>query len=170
MRAQVSISTPYTMEHNPKLAAKQRNLFNCLLLAYLVKLPLATIIFINQYSMVTYEMSCLSVISNAYGTWKSLYSAATIGFLVIANLVRHQSAVRHCPVQTEQTAAMATLDKPLHREFEYYNPSMNFKIPHTMLVGWWCLRLLYCKKTHISGFKYENSYNVKTEEYQNRRA
>lgn len=123
------------MEHNPKLAAKQHNLFNYLLLAYLVGLPLATIILINQYSMVTYEISCLSVISNAYDTRKSLYSAATIGFLVIANLERHQSAMRHCPVQTEQTAAMATLDKPLHREFEYLNPFMNLKIPHTMLCG-----------------------------------
>lgn len=56
------------MEHNTKLAAKQHNLFNYLLLAYLVGLPLATIIVINQYFMVTYEMSCLSVISNAYGT------------------------------------------------------------------------------------------------------
>lgn len=122
MRVQVSISTPYNMEHNPMLADKQRNLFNYLLLAYLVGLPLATIIFINQYSMVTYEMPCVSVISNAYGTQKSLYSAATIGFLVIANLERHHSAMLHCPVQTEQTAAMAALYKPLHREFEYLQP------------------------------------------------
>ena len=85
--------------------------------------------------MVTYEMSCLSVISNAYGTQKSLYSAATIDFLVIANLEHHHSAMHHCSVQTEQTTAMATLDKPLHREFEYYNRYMNLKIPHTMLVG-----------------------------------
>lgn len=41
------------MEHNTKLAAKQHNLFNYLLLAYLVGLPLATIIVINQYFMVT---------------------------------------------------------------------------------------------------------------------
>lgn len=69
--------------------------------------------------MVTCEMSCLSVISNAYGTQKSLYSAATIGFLVIANLECHHSAMHHGPMQSEQTVAMAPLDKPLHIEFEY---------------------------------------------------
>lgn len=122
MQAQLSISTAYNMEHNSKLAAKQHNSFNYLLLAYLVGLPLTTIIFINQYSMVTYEMSRLNVISNAYGTRKSLYSAATVGFLVIENLEHHLSAVCYCPVQTEQTAAMVTLYKPLHREFEYLQP------------------------------------------------
>lgn len=66
------------MEGTRKLAAEQHTLFNYSLLVYLVGLLLATMVFINQYSMVTYRVSCLSDVTEAYGTSKCLYSAATM--------------------------------------------------------------------------------------------
>lgn len=69
------------MGSNPKLTAEQHNLFNYILSANLVGLLLATMIFINQYSMVTNGVSCLSAITNAYGTSNGFYSVAT-GLLI----------------------------------------------------------------------------------------